>query len=228
MDLGTRVRDVRKSRKLSQEALAREAGVSLNQVNKLERGVITDPHYSTLSGIARALDMTVEQLVEEPALAGKAEAPEVGPSNAEQRLPHWLEALQEQIMSRADKHGDEVEDENSPHFASANAATLWLAQVEDELAMWQDFSLKQTVPFLPERRTEGWRAILDVDVWGPWFEAISPLIIFDAVIRDAKRRIEGMQDKPDELAVRRLEKATTAADESRARVEELRRAAGEA
>jgi transcriptional regulator with XRE-family HTH domain len=74
-NLGTRVRDARKARQLSQEALAREANLSLNLVNKLERGVVTDPHYSTLSGLARALGMTVEQLVEEPVLARKAEAP---------------------------------------------------------------------------------------------------------------------------------------------------------
>jgi transcriptional regulator with XRE-family HTH domain len=79
-NLGERVRAVRKARDLSQEALARDAGVSLNLVNKLERGVVTDPHYSTLSGIAGALGMTVEQLVEEPVLAGKAKAPrETGP-----------------------------------------------------------------------------------------------------------------------------------------------------
>jgi len=74
-NLGIRVRDARKAKQLSQEALAREAELSLNLVNKLERGVVTDPHYSTLSGLARALGMTVEQLVEEPVLAGKDEAP---------------------------------------------------------------------------------------------------------------------------------------------------------
>jgi transcriptional regulator with XRE-family HTH domain len=83
-NLGTRVRDARKAQQLSQEALAREADLSLNLVNKLERGVVTDPHYSTLSGLARALGMTVEQLVEEPVLAGKAEASETGPLQASQ------------------------------------------------------------------------------------------------------------------------------------------------
>jgi transcriptional regulator with XRE-family HTH domain len=82
-NLGIRVRDARKARDLSQEALAREAGVSLNLVNKLERGVVTDPHYSTISGLARALEMTVEELLEEPAPAGKAEAPDQGPAEEE-------------------------------------------------------------------------------------------------------------------------------------------------
>jgi len=65
-NLGKRVRALRTDRDLSQEALAREAGVSLNLVNKLERGVVTDPHYSTLSGIARALGVPVEELMREP------------------------------------------------------------------------------------------------------------------------------------------------------------------
>jgi transcriptional regulator with XRE-family HTH domain len=75
-NLGKRVRALRTDRDLSQEALAREAGVSLNLVNKLERGVVTDPHYSTLSGIARALGVPVEELMREP--VPLAEAPEAG------------------------------------------------------------------------------------------------------------------------------------------------------
>jgi transcriptional regulator with XRE-family HTH domain len=76
--LGGRVRAARKARDLSQETLARAAGVSLNLVNKLERGVITDPHYSTLHGLAGALEVSVEDL------AGRApvplvEASETGP-----------------------------------------------------------------------------------------------------------------------------------------------------
>jgi transcriptional regulator with XRE-family HTH domain len=85
--LGERLRAVRKARDLSQEALAREAGVSLNLVNKLERGVVTDPHYSTLSGIAGALGVSLAELIEEPVLAEKAEAPPLsGPLVNEDRL----------------------------------------------------------------------------------------------------------------------------------------------
>ncbi len=73
-NLGRRIREARKARDLSQEALAREAGVSLNLVNKLERGIVTDPHYSTLSSLARALELSVENLVRggEPAPLGDA------------------------------------------------------------------------------------------------------------------------------------------------------------
>jgi len=57
----------RKALHLSQEEVARRAGVSLNQVNRLERGEIIDPHFSTLSGLATALDMQISELVGEPA-----------------------------------------------------------------------------------------------------------------------------------------------------------------
>lgn len=68
MSIGERVRRRRKALYLSQEAVARRAGVSLNQVNRLERGEIVDPHFSTLTVLATALDMQISELVEEPAV----------------------------------------------------------------------------------------------------------------------------------------------------------------
>ncbi len=72
MDIGSRIRVERKAAGLSQEALARRADMSLNGLAQLERGGRTDPHYSTLEKLAGALDMSVGELVEEPALAPKA------------------------------------------------------------------------------------------------------------------------------------------------------------
>ena len=68
MDIGSRIRQRRKAKGLSQEKLAREAGVTLSLISKIENGRIHDLHYSTLSGCAAALDMSVAQLIgEEPA-----------------------------------------------------------------------------------------------------------------------------------------------------------------
>jgi transcriptional regulator with XRE-family HTH domain len=80
VSIGDKVRATRKAAGISQEEVARRAGVSLNVINRLERGVILDPHYSTLRGIASALGVPLEDLVREPALAGKAEAPGTGPT----------------------------------------------------------------------------------------------------------------------------------------------------
>ncbi len=79
MVLGPRVKERRTALGLSQENLAHQAGVSLNAVHKLEAGRITDPHFSTLSGIARALDTTVAELVGEevrPKAPARSELPQ--------------------------------------------------------------------------------------------------------------------------------------------------------
>jgi transcriptional regulator with XRE-family HTH domain len=80
MTIGARVRERRLALGLSQEQLARRADVGLNAVHRLEMGQTTDPHYSTLEGLAHALGITVADLVQEPAGVGKGSAPpETGP-----------------------------------------------------------------------------------------------------------------------------------------------------
>jgi|SRR5829696_6464090 len=97
-NLGEHIRTVRKERGLSQEALARRADVSLNLVGRLELGMVKNPHYGTLAGLARALDLTVEELVEEPeaSTTGKASAPSAGrPSKAQQVAQDAAERAQQ-------------------------------------------------------------------------------------------------------------------------------------
>src|SRR5215203_6078414 len=82
MELRDRIKTARKALGISQEGLARRADVSLSLINQIERGVVVDPHYSTLVSIAEALSMSIGELLEEPALAGKAEAPSPSPKTA--------------------------------------------------------------------------------------------------------------------------------------------------
>ncbi len=72
MDIGRRIRAARKHAQLSQDGLARLAGMSVGAVAQLEQGGRTDPHYSTLEKLAGALNMSVGALLEESAHAGKA------------------------------------------------------------------------------------------------------------------------------------------------------------
>jgi transcriptional regulator with XRE-family HTH domain len=74
LSIGERIRAVRKAAGLSQEEVARRGGVSLNIVNRLERGVVQDPHYSTLVGVAKGLDVRVDELTGETDVTGKAGA----------------------------------------------------------------------------------------------------------------------------------------------------------
>ena len=76
MAIGDRIRTARKRVKMSQEELARRAGMSLNGVAILERGVRTDPHVSTLSKLAEALDVPIIELLEETT-SPKALAPQL-------------------------------------------------------------------------------------------------------------------------------------------------------
>jgi transcriptional regulator with XRE-family HTH domain len=88
VDIGERIRSLRTARGLSQEEVARRTGIGLKSYGDLERGRTRDPHYSTLRGVARALGVRVEELLEEPVLLGKGEASETGPLqvNRDQRL----------------------------------------------------------------------------------------------------------------------------------------------
>ena len=64
MEIGRHIRARRRAMNLSQDALARQADVSLSLINQIERGVITDPHYSTLNRIAEAMGVSVAELLE--------------------------------------------------------------------------------------------------------------------------------------------------------------------
>lgn len=66
--LGERLRELRKQKGLSLQALAQASGISTGTLSQVERG-LTSASIKTLSGIARALDTPLNQLVgnfEEP------------------------------------------------------------------------------------------------------------------------------------------------------------------
>ena len=69
MAVGPTIRERRRALGISQERLARDAGLTWSAVQRLEAGKTTDPHYSTLSGIAHVLGTTVAELVGEEQLA---------------------------------------------------------------------------------------------------------------------------------------------------------------
>jgi transcriptional regulator with XRE-family HTH domain len=89
--LGHRLRVMRAERGLSLREAARRAGVVKETISDIERGH-THPYDVTLAKLAKVYDVPLEELLEEPALAGKAEAPEetgqpAKESEEEQRIP---------------------------------------------------------------------------------------------------------------------------------------------
>ncbi len=144
------------------------------------------------------------------------------PSDAQRRLAKVDDLAAEYLVGRAEKHGAEVTDPNSPHFANATAATLWLAGVEDELAAWLDWVRELQGATTPAGEDFGAtvgaiveRALL----------ALGAVLAFDSVTERAEERIKGMNDTPDELADRRREVATAGLEASKKRLEDPREAA---
>jgi transcriptional regulator with XRE-family HTH domain len=82
--LARKLRVLRAERGLTLRQAAEQAGVRPGTLSELERG-LHRPHDITLSRVANGYGIDVEDLLEEPALAGKAEAPrEAGSANARQ------------------------------------------------------------------------------------------------------------------------------------------------
>jgi transcriptional regulator with XRE-family HTH domain len=75
--LAEKLRVLRAQRGLSLTEAAEKAGVQRQTLAFLERGE-RHPHMPTLAKIARGYGVPVEELLEEPVLAGKADAPATG------------------------------------------------------------------------------------------------------------------------------------------------------
>ena len=58
-----KIRELRKKKKISQETLARLAGVSLNTIVKIESGESRHPTIQTIAGIAEALGISLDEII---------------------------------------------------------------------------------------------------------------------------------------------------------------------
>lgn len=61
----TKIKQLREKKELSQEKLARLADVSNNTIVNIESGKQTNPTIETVSKIAKALDVAIEELLGE-------------------------------------------------------------------------------------------------------------------------------------------------------------------
>jgi transcriptional regulator with XRE-family HTH domain len=204
VSIGDKIRATRKAAGISQEEVARRAGVSLNVINRLERGVILDPHYSTLRGIASALGVPVEDLVREPALAGKAEAPrEAGRLEEERRAQEdfqrdlgrfeglwgWKKYLSrrlewcEKVLQKSPE-----ESFNNP-FLSLDTAIQWAIYVGVESAQLRDAVRTEVRSYTEEVRSY---TDADSEIVG---ELHTLLDRFVAVVDTTDVRVRAMMDE---------------------------------
>lgn len=61
--LGENIRRIRKKRNLTQDKLARLADISYTSITKIETGVIKSPSVQTVAKIAKALGVSVDELI---------------------------------------------------------------------------------------------------------------------------------------------------------------------
>jgi transcriptional regulator with XRE-family HTH domain len=96
VSIGARIKAARTAARMTQMDVARGTDLSLQAVGDIERGIVRDPHISSLRQIAYALDVPVEMLVKE--------------EEAEPALP----------LDEAQEEEEEEEEESGPpvvHFA---------------------------------------------------------------------------------------------------------------
>ena len=65
MPIKDRLRELRTAAKLTQQALAMKAGLSVSVVAHIESGRIPDPRLSTLRALAKAMEVPIADLVTE-------------------------------------------------------------------------------------------------------------------------------------------------------------------
>jgi transcriptional regulator with XRE-family HTH domain len=64
--LGKNLKAFREAKKLSQKALAEAVDLSTSLIAQIEQGVITDPRISSVIKIAKALGVSLDELMAEP------------------------------------------------------------------------------------------------------------------------------------------------------------------
>jgi transcriptional regulator with XRE-family HTH domain len=116
VDLASSMRRRRRELGLTQTDLAVRADVSMSLISGMERRIITDPHYSTLSRIAVALGTSIGELVGETAPKAPAARPSI-----QRGYPYsWMaETLAEVIGRWQDKSLEPVDPKHSYIIANA-------------------------------------------------------------------------------------------------------------
>jgi transcriptional regulator with XRE-family HTH domain len=197
---------MRAERGWSQQRLANASGVNKATINQIERGR-RSPKVETLEKLAAALRAEVADLFP------KAQAP----------LPNLFDGQRRSVPTDAvfgllerwhARRMAEVDDPSSPHFRDASAAALWIADARNEA---QDFceALAEVIASLP-KTPEGLNETLRLFGFG---------LALDSPAELGEMRLQEMADKPDDLAARRLKRATAEAQASMKRLQELGKAA---
>ena len=224
MEIGEHVRAARKRAGLSQEALARRADMSLSAITTIELGTRADPHYSSLRKIASALGVSVGELAGETT-PGKAQAPSPPDAAATEAGRTVADAVRSLMGHVTADYERELKDPDNPDFKTATAAARWATRVRREAKRYADWFIEEG-SVLMARHAEASSPVFDTKVWVDASKIALPIYTLNELARRAEKRIEAMNDVPDELDQRRLEKVRREAEKSVRRIKELQAASG--
>jgi transcriptional regulator with XRE-family HTH domain len=140
VEIGKNVRDARKKAQLSQEALARQAGISVSAVAQIEQGERTDPHYSTLSKLAKGLGISVGELLDSPKVEAPTSATSLEVTDEDRRYLNslLLDSHTRLLSKRAKDTGGRIASlsrDLPPHMAFA--VYQWVAQFLHECESYE-------------------------------------------------------------------------------------------
>jgi len=218
--IGRNIRAVREAQLLSRTELAERSGVSKAGIDNLERGLSARPRRRTIEKLARALAVPVEHLMGQEPTSPKVAPPPSQPSLngllQEERRGQIPGVLADYMKQRASERDRQAHDPASPHFRTAADAKVWIEEVSDELLTWSRWLFRHATTLLPPAEDaanrEYWRAILDFAIEaGP--------VEFQSAFDHAQRRIEAMEDAPDELRDWRIMRKAIAEVEAEAEAE---------
>ena len=232
--LATKLRVMRAERGLTLRQAAPLLGVRPGTLSELERGA-RHPHDLTLAKIAKGYGVPVEDLLEEaptgevtPSPLGVAPPRSRSPErNAEagQQQRAVLDAIWSYMRGVTTDYHLELVDPDNPDFRTATAATRWAERVRKEAKRYGDWVV-ENASVLMAHHADTPSPLSDKDAWGDAIKLTGPIYTLNELARRAEKRIEAMNDRPDELARKQLEKARRAAEESERQIEELRVAIG--
>lgn len=221
-----KLKRLREKRGLSQVKLAARADLNPATVNQIERGA-RDASPGTLRKLADALEVSLYELMEEeaPKAPGPAQL-ELEQSGADedvvQRYSQVPGAIDDLMRQQAEARARELDDPNSPWFSSLHIASLWLETVSDEASRFRRWVEKYASILQPPSKVLSNRhEFLRHNI-----QLVSHAgMTYSQIYRKAKRRIEAMDERPDDLARRRVEKADADMQENERRLHELQEAA---
>ncbi len=63
MEISENIKKLRKQNNLTLRELAKKSGLAFGAIGNIERGVIKDPHVSTVIKLAQVFNITIDELV---------------------------------------------------------------------------------------------------------------------------------------------------------------------